>query len=185
MTFRNEIYIIILAFGVGLTCGDPDPPGLIEASDSFQIEPGISLQLVASEPLVIDPVAFTFDEHHEMYVVEHRGYPDPAEGGTPHTKEGRIAKLSDVNHDGIYDQRFEFAQGFTYPNGILYWKGGVFVTCAPDIFYLRDTTGDGRADIRKVVLTGFYDTKTAQIRMSHPILGFRRLDLSDRGFEWR
>ncbi|NND08494.1 MAG: c-type cytochrome, partial [Saprospiraceae bacterium] len=50
-------------------------------------------------------------------------------------------------------------------------NGGVFVTCAPDIFYLRDTNGDGVANERKVVLTGFHDTKTAQIRMSHPTLG--------------
>jgi putative membrane-bound dehydrogenase-like protein len=85
--------------------------------------------------------------------------------------EGRIALLEDTNGDGKYDKRSEFATGFTYPNGILPWKGGVFVTCAPDIFYLKDTTGDGIADVRDTVLTGFFDTRTAQIRTSHPTLG--------------
>ena len=171
MNNNRAVYFFVLAIGPVFSCTNPsvNPGDTVEGD--FQTESGLSLQLIASEPLVIDPVAFTFDERFEMYVVEHRGYPDPAEGGAPAKKEGRIAKLSDVDHDGIYDQRMEYAQGFTYPNGILYWQGGVFVSCAPDIFYLKDTTGDGIADIRKVVLTGFLDTKTAQIRMSHPILG--------------
>ncbi|MDH3651651.1 MAG: HEAT repeat domain-containing protein, partial [Saprospiraceae bacterium] len=171
MSKEIHVYFLMLLTGFGLSCTNPAPDGLVSGEHDFQIEPGISLQLIASEPLVIDPVAFTFNEHHEMYVVEHRGYPDPAEGGAPPKKEGRIAKLIDVDNDGIYDRRVEFAEGFTYPNGIISWKGGVYVTCAPDIFYLKDTTGDDMADIRKIVLTGFYDTKTAQIRMSHPSLG--------------
>ncbi len=116
-------------------------------------------------------MAFTVDEHGNMYVVENRGYPDPAEGGKPATKLGRITRLNDVDGDGIYDQRTTFAENLTYPNGIMAWKGGVFVTSAPDIFYFKDVDGDGVAEEQKVVLTGFFDTKTAQIRMSHPTLG--------------
>lgn len=144
---------------------------LQKAMESFQLEPGLRIELIAAEPLVIDPVALAFDEDRRMYVVEDRGYPDPAEGGKPPKKLGRIARLEDTNGDGKYDHRTEFATGFTYPNGIMPWRGGVFVTCAPDIFYLKDTTGDGIADVRKVVLTGFHDTRTAQIRMSYPTLG--------------
>ena len=51
------------------------------------------------------------------------------------------------------------------------WDGGVFVSNAPDLLYLKDTTGDGVADERRVVLTGFDATRTAQIRFSHPTLG--------------
>ncbi len=138
----------------------------------LRVEEGLKVTLVAAEPLVIDPVAFTFDENGFLYVVEDRGYPDPAEGGSPEKKEGRIARLEDRDGDGEYDYRSEFATGFTYPNGILPWKGGIFVTCAPDIFYLKDSDGDGIADIREVVLTGFKDTKTSQLRVSHPTLGF-------------
>jgi putative membrane-bound dehydrogenase-like protein len=58
-----------------------------------------------------------------------------------------------------------------YPNGVMPWDGGVFVTVAPDLLYLKDTDGDGIADQRRVVLTGFNATKTAQIRFSHPTLG--------------
>lgn len=143
---------------------------LRKALESFQLEDGMRIELVVSEPLVIDPVAFAFDEDKRLYVVEDRGYPDPAEGGTP-TTLGRVALLVDSDGDGRYDQRHDFATDLTYPNGILPWKGGVFVTCAPHIYYFKDTDGDGKADIKKIVLTGFNDTKTSQIRMSHPTLG--------------
>ncbi len=137
---------------------------------AFQLEPGLRIELVAAEPLVVDPVAFAFDENRRLYVVENRGYPDPLDGKKA-PPEGRIALLEDTNGDGRYDRRTEFATGLSYPNGILLWKGGVFVTCAPDIYYLKDTNGDGVADERRVVLTGFDATKTAQIRVSHPTLG--------------
>ncbi|WP_411273374.1 PVC-type heme-binding CxxCH protein [Daejeonella sp.] len=149
---------------------EPRSPRLKKALDSFKVEPGMRIELMVSEPLVIDPVAIAFDENRQMYVVEDRGYPDPAEGGLP-TKLGRIALLKDMNGDGKYDKRTEFATGLTYPNGVLPWKGGVFITCSPDIFYFKDTDGDGIADVKKVALTGFFATQTAQIRMAYPTLG--------------
>ena len=149
---------------------DARPVRLENTLDNFQVEPGMRIELMASEPLVVDPVAIAFDEDRHLYVVEDRGYPDPAEGGLP-TKLGRVALLKDTNGDGAYDKRTEFATGLTYPNGVLPWRGGVFITCSPDVFYFKDTDGDGIADIRKVVLTGFFATQTAQIRMSYPTLG--------------
>lgn len=149
---------------------EPRSARLKKALDSFKVEPGMRIELMVSEPLVIDPVAIAFDENRHMYVVEDRGYPDPAEGGLP-TKLGRVALLKDTNGDGKYDKRTEFATGLTYPNGILPWKGGVFITCSPDIFYFKDTDGDGIADVKKVSLTGFFATQTAQIRMAYPTLG--------------
>lgn len=147
-----------------------DSAALKEAMAKFQLEPGLRIELVAAEPLVVDPAAFAFDEDGVMYVAENRGYPDPAEGGAP-DQLGRIARLEDRDGDGKYDHRTEFATGLTYPNGIMVWRGGVFVTCAPDIYYFKDTNGDGMADVKKVVLTGFNADKTAQIRTSHPTLG--------------
>lgn len=141
-----------------------------ESLRAFQLEAGLRIELVAAEPLVVDPVAFAFDERRRLYVVENRGYPDPMEGKTA-PAIGRIALLEDRDGDGRYESRTEFATGLTYPNGIVPWNGGVFVTCAPDIYYLKDTNGDGVADEKRVVLTGFNATRTAQIRVSHPTLG--------------
>ena len=170
---RNRFFgLVLIVFAITIAALQPGPriDRLKKALDSFQVEPGMRIDLIAAEPLVIDPVAIAFDEDRQMYVVEDRGYPDPAEGGLP-TTLGRIALLKDTNGDGVYDKRNDFATGLTYPNGIMPWKGGVFVTCSPDIYYLKDTDNDGVADIKKVVLTGFFATQTAQIRMSHPTMG--------------
>jgi hypothetical protein len=76
----------------------------------FQLEPGLRIELVAAEPLVGVPVAFAFDEDRRLYVAEMRGYPDPL-GGRAITDTGRIALLEDVDGDGRYERRREFATG--------------------------------------------------------------------------
>ncbi|MBI3875143.1 MAG: dehydrogenase, partial [Verrucomicrobia bacterium] len=136
---------------------------------TFQVEPGLRVELAAAEPLVVSPCAIAFDERGRVFVAENRGYPTgPGPGKKP---DGVIALLESTKGDGGYDKRTVFADGLTFPNGILCWRGGVFVTCAPDIFYFKDTDGDGKADVKKVVLTGFNDKTTTQLRVSHPALG--------------
>ena len=143
-----------------------------EALAGFTLESGYRIELAAAEPLIKDPVAIAFDERGRMYVVENRGYPGPLEGSPqPAASEGVIALLEDTDRDGRFDKRTDFARSLSYPNGILPWNGGVFVTCAPDLLYFKDTNGDGIADERRVILTGFDATRTPQIRFSHPTLG--------------
>ncbi len=142
-----------------------------EALASFELEPGYRIELAAAEPLIKDPVAMAFDDRGRMYVVENRGYPGPLEGSAQPAPQGVVALLEDRDGDGRFDKRTDFAGDLTYPNGIMPWNGGVFVSSAPDLFYFKDTTGDGVADERRVVLTGFDATRTPQIRFSHPTLG--------------
>ena len=121
-----------------------------DALKTFRLEPGLTIELAAAEPLTIAPVALSFDEAGRMFVAENRGYPNDDDPPL-----GRIALLEDKNDDGLFESRREYAEGLTYPNGVLAWRGGVIVTCAPDVLYFRDEDGDGRADIRKVLLIGF------------------------------
>ena len=72
-----------------------------------------------------------------MYVAEMIDYPL---GPTA----GRVRLLEDRDHDGRYEQATVFASGLNFPNGVLAARGGVFVTAAPDLLFLRDTDGDGR-----------------------------------------
>ena len=138
------------------------------AESTFQVEPGLAFELIAAEPLVVSPCALTFDERGRLFVVENRGYPTgPGEGQPP---AGRIALLEDVDGDGRYDRRVEFADGLSFPNGAMPWRGGLIVTCAPDVLYLKDADGDGRAEERRVLLTGFSTKGSTQLRVSHPTL---------------
>ena len=135
---------------------------------SFELAPGIAIELVAAEPLVASPVAMTWDNEGRLFVVENRGYPTGMPNGSP---GGQVVRLQDSDGDGTMDQRQVFADGFSFPNGITAWDGGFFVTCAPDIWFLKDTNGDGEADVRKVVLTGFDTSRSTQLRVAQPLLG--------------
>lgn len=144
----------------------PLPPD--KAAQSFRLAPGLRIEAVAAEPLIVSPVALAFDERGRLYVAENRGYPTGPGPGQPGV--GRIARLEDTDGDGRMDRRTEFAQGLAYPNGVMPWKGGVIVTDAPDVLFLRDTDGDGVADERRVLFTGFATQGSTQLRVSHPTL---------------
>ena len=133
---------------------------------TFQLEPPLHAELVAAEPTVESPCAMAFDERGRLFVAENRGYPHTSE-----PPQGRIILLEDTKGDGHMDKRTVFADGLTFPNGVLPWNGGLLVTCSPDVLFLKDTHGDGHADLRKVLLTGFDSTHSTQLRENCPTLG--------------
>ncbi len=114
------------------------------------VKEGFRVELVAAEPLVVSPVALCFDEFGRMFVVEMRDY---SERRDEHL--GRIRMLEDTDGDGIYDKATVFAENLAWPTGVICYDGGIFVTASPDIIYLKDTNGDGKADLREVAFTGF------------------------------
>lgn len=119
------------------------------ADDGFQIAEGFDIQLIASEPLIADPVAMEIDEDGNVYVVEMPGYPLDVSGN------GRVRMLQDTDGDGVLDKSTLFAEGFVLPTGIMRWKDGIIITAPPDILFLRDTDGDQKADQQDVLVTGF------------------------------
>ena len=124
-----------------------------EALRSLEIINGFSVEFVAHEPLVLDPVAAAIDENGVMYVAEDADYPYRPEAGE--RPRGKIRLLKDHDGDGFYEESHLFADGLLWPAGIAPWKGGVFVSAPPDIWYLKDTNGDGQADVKVKVYSGF------------------------------
>lgn len=126
----------------------PLPPK--EAVKTFTVAPGFKIQLAASEPDVMDPVAMAFDEDGRAYVAEMADYPLGPPGG-------RIKLLVDTDGDGIFDRSTLFVDKIPYPTGVMPWRGGVLVTAAPDIWFFKDTKGTGKADVKELVFTGFVE----------------------------
>jgi putative membrane-bound dehydrogenase-like protein len=159
----------ILFAGALVAAPLPSPFSPADAQKAFEVVPGLRVELVAAEPLVASPCAIAFDTKGRLFVAENRGYPiGPKEGEKP---AGVIALLEDTDGDGRMDKRTVYADGLTFPNGVLPWEGGLIVTCAPDVLFLKDNDGDGVADERKVLLTGFATTGSTQLRVNSPTVG--------------
>jgi putative membrane-bound dehydrogenase-like protein len=144
------------------TDGPPYPPA--DSMKTMQIDPGFRLELVASEPDIQSPVALDIDEDGRMFVVEMPGYPlDVSPTGT-------VRLLEDRDGDGRFEHVTVFADGLVLPTGVMRWRKGILVTAAPDVLYFEDTDGDGRADVRRVVLTGFARSNP-QHTVNSPVYG--------------
>ncbi|MCS7158975.1 MAG: c-type cytochrome [Gemmatales bacterium] len=126
-----------------------------EALATFAVVPGFRIELAAAEPEVIDPVAMTFDEDGRLWVVEMPGYPNGGVGTGKPVIAGRVRMLEDHDGDGYFERSCIFVDDLRFPTGVTVWRGGVIVANAPDLVYCRDTDGDGRADFRVVLYTGF------------------------------
>src|SRR5437016_12947326 len=133
-----------------------------EAAKTFRVLDGFRMDLLAAEPLVASPVAMTYDENGRAYVCEMRDYPYTDKAHHQRNQEnptdaaiGAVRLLEDTDGDGVFDKSAVFADGLSWPTGVACWKGGVFVAATPDLWYLKDTDGDGKADIRQKVFTGF------------------------------
>ena len=122
------------------------------ALETFRVRKGFRLELAASEPLVASPVTMAFDEDGRAFVAEMIDYSERRDE-TPHA--GRIRMLEDVDGDGRFDRSTIFADNLPWPTALICSRGGLYVGASPDILWLKDTTGDGRADERRVVVTGF------------------------------
>jgi hypothetical protein len=84
-----------------------------ESQKQFEILDSFRIELVASEPLVVDPVAFAFDGRGHLWVVEMRDYSEQ-----DRERLGRVARLVDSDDDGRMDQRHTFVENLSWPTAI-------------------------------------------------------------------
>ena len=116
--------------------------------EGFEIHPAFKMELVASEPLIFDPVDMKFDAMGRAFVLEMPGYPFSKDAS-------RIIFLIDENKDGQYDKRTVFAEGLGVASSFMPYKGGFLVAAPPDLIWLKDTNGDNKADEQKAIMSGF------------------------------
>ena len=161
---RNKLivaWVLFLSVSLHVPAAEPEvsekdlprvpPTEPDKALSTFRIKKGFRIELVAAEPLVVDPIAMAFDENGRLFVVEMRDYPE-RRNQTPHL--GRVRLLEDTDGDGRFDKSTVYVDNLPWPTAVICWNGGIFVGATPDILYWKDTNGDGVADVREVVFTG-------------------------------
>jgi len=130
-----------------------------ESAKLIQVPVGFDLELFASEPDIINPIAMEWDEKGRLWVIETVDYPntvreDKSEG------DDRIKICEDTNGDGKADKFTLFADKLNIPTSMVFTNGGIIVSQAPHFLFLKDTDGDDKADLRKVIIDGWgtFDT---------------------------
>jgi putative heme-binding domain-containing protein len=134
-------------------------PNVEEELSQFVVADGFEVNLFASDPMVANPIAISWDGQGRLWVAGSSIYPHIAPGQKP---ADTITVLEDTDGDGVADASTVFAEGLFIPTGILPGDGGVYVCNSTEILHLSDTDGDGKADTRRAVLSGFGTEDTHQ-----------------------
>lgn len=140
-----------------------------ESLKRIQLDGDYEVQLVAAEPLVLDPVECTWDAQGRMYVADMRDYPlGPPNAGDPWLS--RIQLLTDEDGDGRMDKAVTFADHMDNVQGLLPYNGGLIATTRSQVLFLKDTNGDNVADEIRPLIKGF-NPRHAQLQVSAPRWG--------------
>src|SRR5699024_6510241 len=117
------------------------------------------VKLFASEPDIVNPIAMNWDEKGRLWVIETTDYPNNF------VKEGekgndKITICEDTNGDGVADKFTVFADELNIATSLTFVNDGVLVATAPYFIFLKDTDGDGVADVRDTIMTGWSKNDT-------------------------
>ncbi len=147
------------------------PPKSAEDSlKCFQIEPGAKIELVADEPLVMDPVAIAFDQKGRMFVVEYGDYPTGPENPDD-PPLSRVIMIENAIDNGMLPKRHVFADNLKFCHSLMPLMGGILVGAQTQILFLKDIDGDNKADVREVWFDGFTPAHP-QMQIGNPRWGF-------------
>ena len=126
-----------------------------QALESFVVQDGFHVELVASEPLIIDPVSAIFDPDGSMWVVEMQSFMPDVDGNNELNPISRIVHLTDKDNDGVMDTSTVFLDNLILPRSIALSHDGLLVIAPPELLYCRDLNGDGSCDDIRIVTSGF------------------------------
>src|SRR2546429_1809439 len=173
MTWRNISLALSLVMASGVFSAEsdgvtpwrqdqpPNPPySPQEALSKISVPEGFTVELVANEPDVVNPIAMSFDDRGRIWITESVEYPRKSAG----VGRDRVKVLEDTDADGRAEKVTVFAEEFNIPTGVAVGYGGVWVLNSPDLLFLREK--DGKEVSREVVLTGFGRTDTHELPSS-------------------
>lgn len=123
-----------------------------ESVKHIQIPVDFTLDVFAHEPDVMHPIAMTWDERGRLFVLITKDYPNERKdtGGSDY-----ILICEDTNKDGKADKFTKFSDDLSIPTGLVFANGGIIVSQAPHMLFLQDTDGDDKADVKKILFSGF------------------------------
>jgi putative membrane-bound dehydrogenase-like protein len=122
-----------------------------EEQKTFVLPPGYRAELVAKEPLVVDPIAIDFDADGRLWVLEMQGFMSEPNGANSREPINHVVVLEDTNGDGLMDKRTVFADKLVLPRAMKVLDQGVLVGEPPNLWLLKDTDGDLKADTKDLV----------------------------------
>lgn len=127
----------------------PPPSPVLSPNESLatiRVPEGFRVELAASEPMIEEPVAMSFDADGRAYVVEMRTFMRDIAGSRERDPIGRISRLEDTDGDGRFDRATVFVDGLILPRAVAAVAGGILYVSDYQLHYAQDTDGDGRAD---------------------------------------
>lgn len=141
-----------------------------QSAKLIQVPAGFDLQLFASEPDIINPIAMNWDAKGRLWVIETVDYPN-----TVRDEKGlgddKVKILEDTNGDGRADKVTVFAENLNIPTSFVFYDAGIIVSQAPHFLFLKDTNGDDKADVREVIMDGWgvFDTHAGPSNLQNGI----------------
>lgn len=126
-----------------------------EAKKTFRLAEDLDVQLVASEPMVQEPVFMTFDEVGRLWVVEMRGFMPNIDQEGENDPVGRISVLIDLDNDGMMDSSVVFIDSLVLPRSLAVVRDGLLVAERIPLWFVEDQDGDLKAD-RKILIDSTY-----------------------------
>ena len=127
-----------------------------EAVAQMTLKDGYAVNAWAAEPMVVQPMAFCWDDRGRLWVAENLDY-ESRNDGFSSAGNSRILILEDTDHDGVADSRKVFMEGLVFPSAIAVGFDGAFIGAPPNLLFVPDRNGDDKADVAdiEVRLTGW------------------------------